>query len=174
MKGYKTSVLLILMLLGSISVFSQKIQWISIQELEEAQALDERKVLIDVYTDWCGWCKKMDASTFTDPKIVSYLTENYHCVKLDGEDKDVIRFKERDFKFVKSGRRGYNELPHDLLRGRMSYPTLVFLDENLDILQEFRGYRVAKDLLPIVKFFGEDIFKDQDWTEYINAAKGEK
>ena len=86
MKGYKTSVLLILMLLGSVSVFSQKIQWISIQELEEAQALDERKVFIDVYTDWCGWCKKMDASTFTDPKIVSYLTENYHCVKLDGED----------------------------------------------------------------------------------------
>jgi hypothetical protein len=48
------------------------------------------------------------------------------------------------------------------------------LDENLDILQEFRGYRVAKDLLPIIKFFGEDIYKDKDWTEYINAAKGEK
>ena len=174
MNSYKQSILLVWLFLNSVVVFSQNIKWIDIRELEEAQTLDTRKVLIDVYTDWCGWCKKMDKTTFADPDLVNYLNENYHCVKLNGEDKEVIKFKGRSFNFVKSGRRGYNELPHELLKGRMSYPTLVFLDEEYGILQEFRGYRVAKELLPIVRFFGEDIFKKKEWTEYINNSKGEK
>ena len=174
MNGYKQSILLVCLFLSSVVGFGQDINWINIRELEEAQAMDPRKVFIDVYTDWCGWCKKMDKDTFTNPELANYLNEKYHCVKLDGEDKEIIKFMGRNFSYIKSGRRGYNELPHELLKGRMSYPTVVVLDEEYGILQEFRGYRVAKDLMPIVRFFGEDEFKEKKWTEYINGSKSEK
>ena len=79
----------ILFFIISIYGYSQEINWISIEEAEIANKKEPRKVFIDVYTDWCGWCKKMDASTFEDPQIIKYLNENYYCVKLDGEDKNT-------------------------------------------------------------------------------------
>jgi len=155
-------------------LLAQKINWISIEDLEAVQAKESRKVVIDVYTSWCGWCKRMDATTFVDAKLVAYLNENYYCVKLDGEEKDSIKFKGKEFPFVKNGRRGYNKIAFELLSGKMSYPTLVVLDENLDILQVFKGYKSAADLLPIITFLGEDIFKDKKWEDYIKESKSEK
>ena len=38
----------------------EKINWISIAQLNELYAKNPKPVLIDIYTDWCGWCKEMD------------------------------------------------------------------------------------------------------------------
>ncbi|MFT4698916.1 MAG: thioredoxin-related protein [Flavobacteriaceae bacterium] len=172
----KYSIILILsLLLGNISnVLAQNINWLSIEELETAQANEARKVLIDVYTEWCGWCKKMDKTTFKDKVLVDYVKDNFYCVKFDGEDKNLINYRGYEFKYVPNGRRGYNELAYELLRGKMSYPSIVFLDENLDILQPFKGFRTAEELLPIIKYLGEDIYKNTSWTEYMNESKGKK
>jgi len=173
-KGVISIVFLFMFLLSSPQLLAQEINWIGIESLEAAQAKEPRKVIIDVYTSWCGWCKKMDATTFIDTKLVAYLDENYYCVKLDGEEKDLIKYKGKEFKFVNTGRRGYNEIAYALLNGKMSYPSLVVLNENLDILQIFPGYKSAKDLLPIVTFLGEDIFKNKNWEDYIKESKSEK
>ncbi len=153
---------------------AQEIEWISIEDLEAAQANEPRKVIIDVYTDWCGWCKRMDKTTFKNEELVNYLNSNYYAVKLDGEDKDIIKFRGQEFEFVASGRRGYNKIAYELLRGKMSYPSIVFLDENLDVLQAFKGFRKAEELMPIIKYLGEDLYKNMSWTDYINESKGEK
>ena len=174
MKKIVLYTILVVVFCNSYAALGQKINWISFHDLEAAQKTEQKKVFVDVYTDWCGWCKKMDASTFLDEKLVGYLNENYYCVKLDGEEKEILKYKGQEFKFVKSGRRGYNELPHQLLRGRLSYPTLVFLDENSDVLQDFRGFRNAKDLLSIAVFLGEDIYKKKDWATYVNETKGKE
>jgi tetratricopeptide (TPR) repeat protein len=44
-------------------------------------------LLVDVYTDWCGWCKVMDQKTYTDPYVAKFLNENFVCIKLNAEDK---------------------------------------------------------------------------------------
>jgi thioredoxin-related protein len=147
-------------------VFGQEINWISFDELEAAQAKVQKKVMVDIYTDWCGWCKRMDTTTFTDPQIIAYLNKNYHCVKLDGEHKESLTFKGREYKFVPTGRRGYNELPSELMGGRLSYPTIVILKEDWSILQAFPGYKPASDLLPILTYLGEDIYLTTTWDAY--------
>jgi len=52
-----------------------------------ALAKQEHKyVLVDVYTDWCGWCKRLDKDVFPNAKVVSYLQKDFICVKVNAED----------------------------------------------------------------------------------------
>ena len=55
-----------------------------------AKAVKEGKiVLVDAYTDWCGWCKKMDRDTYTNPNIIKKINEHFIPIKFNPEIKDV-------------------------------------------------------------------------------------
>ena len=139
-------------------------------EFEEAvqkNELEPKKLFIDVYTDWCGWCKKMDASTFKDPKVIQEMNDNFYAVKLDAEQKEDIIFKGRTFKFIDQGRRGYHELAAALLNNKMSYPSFVLMSEEMEVIQPLPGYKSAEDLTPILSFIGDDHFRNTDWTTYL-------
>lgn len=159
--------ILVLMVQGHV-LCAQEINWLS---FEQAVALQEqeghtKKMFIDVYTDWCGWCKKMDKNTFQNPEVAAYMKANFYMVKLDGEGKEPIPFRGNNFKFVASGRSGYHELAASLLQGKMSYPTVVFLDENMNMLSPVPGYLTPEPFMKVVKYFGDNIFKNQSWEEY--------
>ena len=164
----------LLFLISTTVSVSQEINWLTIEEAEAANNNVPKKILIDVYTDWCGWCKKMDASTFKDEEIVNYLNKNYYSIKLDGEDKNTLTFKGVEFNFIDKGRRGYHELAAGFLQGKMSYPSLVLLDEDFVVLQVFKGFRTADELLPIVIYLGDNIYQETKWLDYINESKGKK
>ena len=151
---------------------AQEVKWLTWDQATELAASDEspKKVFIDVYTDWCGWCKKMDKDTFQNPEVAAYMSENYYMVKLDGEGKEPIEFKGKTYKFVPSGRRGYHEFAAALMQGKMSYPTTIFLDEKLNMLSPVPGYQKPEPFLNIARYFGDNIYKEQDWKTY--AEKG--
>lgn len=161
-----------LLIVPAFSVFSQdvKIQWVSIDTLDKVlkdSATNDKHIFIDVYTEWCGWCKRMDATTFSDPEIVEVMNKYFIPVKFDAEQKDSIQFSGRTFNYVPNGRRGYNELAAALLQNKMSYPTVVFLNEKTQMIQPLSGYRSAKDLKPILLYIGKGIYKEQPFQEYL-------
>ncbi len=147
---------------------AQGIDWISWEEAVKRSQTDAtpKKMFIDVYTDWCGWCKKMDKDTFQHPEVSKYMQENFYMVKLDAEGKDPIEYQGKTFKFVPSGRNGYHELAAALLQGKMSYPTVVFLDEQRNMLSPVPGYQKVEPFMQIAKYFGDNIYKDKDWQTY--------
>lgn len=161
--GYIAALVLFLSF-GNIQ--AQKVNWMSIEEAEEASKKEPRKVIVDVYTDWCGWCKRMDQTTFSNPVIAEYINENFYAVKLDAEQKDSINFKDHTFKYVAQGRRGYHELAAALLNGKMSYPNIVYMNEQMQVIQAVPGYQDAKSFEKIIKFFGEDHFQDTSWEDF--------
>jgi thioredoxin-related protein len=85
--------LLFLTLINSFYISGQEINWMTIEEAELAVKKQPKKILIDVYTDWCGYCKKMDKTTFQDKDMINYLNKEFYCVKMDGEDKNIMTFK---------------------------------------------------------------------------------
>lgn len=157
-----------------VGVFSNAVQaqegtlveWLSFEEAVARSEEEPRKIFIDVYTDWCGWCKVMDKNTFSNETIAAYLNENYYPVKLDGEFKDVITFRGHEFKFVNTSRRGYHELPASLLQGKLSYPTVVFLDEGWNIIQILPGYQKPRPFDAIMRFYGDNHYKTTPWDQY--------
>ncbi|KAA2218162.1 thioredoxin family protein [Maribacter flavus] len=164
---------LVAFLLISAGSQAQEVKWLSWNEAAALAATDKnpKKVFVDVYTDWCGWCKKMDKDTFQNPEVAAYMTENFYMVKLDGEGAEPIEFKGKTYKFVPSGRKGYHELAAALMQGRLSYPTTIFLDEKFNMLSPVPGYQKPEPFLNIARYFGEDIYKEKDWKTYAEAGK---
>jgi len=142
------------------------IKWMTIEDAYALNKTAPKKILVDVYTDWCGWCKRMDKTTYENQTIINYINENYYPVKLDGEQKEDINILDNTFKFVQSGRNGYNELAVALLNGKLSYPTTVFLDESFQMIQPVPGYLDAAGIEPILWFFGSDAYKTSNWEEF--------
>ncbi|MDC6355259.1 MULTISPECIES: thioredoxin family protein [Robiginitalea] len=155
-------------LMSPVAVAAQQVNWISWdQAVATVQGgSNDKKIFIDVYTDWCGWCKRMDKDTFQNPEVAAYMNENFLMVKLDGEQKEPIEYNGKTYKFVPSGRKGYHELAAALLQGRLSYPTVVFLDEELNMLSPVPGYQKPDAFLQIARYFGDNIYKEKDWQTY--------
>ncbi|MER3317695.1 MAG: DUF255 domain-containing protein [Allomuricauda sp.] len=168
MRTIFTQINLLFLIFMGFNAQAQDINWISWEEAVQLSQTDAqpKKIFVDVYTDWCGWCKKMDKNTFQNPEVSKYMQDNFYMVKMDAEGKDPIKYQGKEFKFVPSGRRGYHELAAALLQGRMSYPTVVFLDEQLNMLSPVPGYQQVEPFMQIAKYFGENIYKDKDWESY--------
>ena len=68
----------------------KEIEWLTMEEAVLRNAVAPRLIIVDVYTSWCGWCKKMDKTTFQHPDVAKYVSEKFHAVKLDAESTDAI------------------------------------------------------------------------------------
>ncbi len=152
--------------LDAVQAQSASIKWVTWEQAVELQKKEKRKIFIDVYTDWCGWCKRMDKTTFSDPVVINYINKNFYAVKFNAERKEDIMFKGKKYKFVANGKRGYHELAAWMLRGRMGYPTVVFLDENANIIQPIPGFLPPEKFEPIMTYFGENQHKKVPWEIY--------
>jgi len=142
------------------------VRWMTMEEAEQAQRIEPRKVVVDLYTDWCTWCVKMDNSTFKNPHIVKYLNEKFYAVKFDAEQKEDLNFRNKDYKYVRYGKRGYHELAVELTKGRLSFPTVVFLDEDMNNIQAIRGFQTSLRFEQIMTYFANDYHKKMPWQKY--------
>ncbi len=149
----------------------EKVNWISFEDAVEFNKKDPKPLLIDIYTDWCGWCKRMDKTTYRNEFLVQYINKNFHAVKLNGEGKDSIVFKDHTFKYKPNGRRGYNEFAALLLDGKLSYPTTVFMNTKLQLLDRVPGYLDEKMMEKVAAFFATGKYKDQKWDEFVKSFK---
>ncbi len=148
---------------------TEGINWITMEEAERVSKLDDKKIIVDVYTDWCGWCKRLDADTYSKAEVIEYINENYHAVKFNAEQKEPITLGGRTYKFVAQGRRGYHELAAQMLNGRLSYPQTVFFDDKLTIITAVPGYRKAPEMMGFLTYFNENIYKtNPNAQEYVN------
>jgi thioredoxin-related protein len=153
---------------------AKKINWISLEEAQELNAKEPRKIIIDLYTSWCGWCKRMDASTFSHPAIVEYINEKYYAVKLNAETRDTIVFNGTAYvnRSAANNRRPTHEIASiGSNNGRLGYPTVVYLDEKLNRISVVPGYKTAQDIEPIITYFGEDVYKSTSWEDYLAQFK---
>jgi thioredoxin-related protein len=143
----------------------------SFEEAVERSKTEKRKIFIDVFTDWCGWCKVMDKNTFSEAEVAKILNENFYPVKFDAEQKEDVQFNGTTFKFIPSGSKGYHQLAAALLNNQLSYPTVVFLDEEFRMIQPLAGYQKAPEFHKVIQFIGQDHYKKMKWADWQGVYK---
>jgi thioredoxin-related protein len=152
----------------------EQINWMSFDQAVAQNKIHPKKIFIDVFTSWCGWCKRMDATTYTDKDLIEYMNKNFYAVRLDAETNDTFHFNNHIFVNPGQGRNSVNELAYSLLDGKMSYPTTVYLDEKFNRLSMAPGYLSTDDLKVILKYFAENKYKTlsyQDYKRSIDSLK---
>ncbi len=144
---------------------NKEIHWITdINELQAKMQANPKKVYIDVYTGWCGWCKKMDASTFSNPALIKYMNNNFYAVKLDAERQDVINFQGKEYHFEPQYKA--NTFAVEMLHGSMSYPTSVLMLENFQSPTPIPGYHDVKEMEMFLSYFGDNAYKHAKFDDY--------
>jgi len=149
------------------------IKWYSFEEALELAQKSPKKIFIDVYTDWCGWCKKMDATTFVHDTIVSYINQHFYAAKLNAERKDTVVINGSTFINPSPNTpRSAHQLAAALLQNRLSYPSFVFLNEEGQMISVVPGYMVPQAFEPVLHYFGDNSYLNQKWEEFKLSFKG--
>jgi thioredoxin-related protein len=170
MKAFLISIILVC----SVAIsHAQDIKWYNFNEVEKLQKEKPKKIFMDVFTDWCGWCKKMDATTFTNPTIIKLMNRYFYAVKFDAEGIDVYTYKGTTYKKPNEVKRTPNDFATMLMNGKMSYPTTVYMDESLNSLGPVPGYLDPKTMEKVLTFFGENIYLKQSWADFEKTFVGE-
>jgi thioredoxin-related protein len=142
------------------------VQWLTWEEAMELSKENPKKILLNVYTDWCGWCKRMDTITYSDPYLATLINEHFYPVKFDAEFKEPLEYKGQVYEYTKSGKKGHHELAVELLKGRLSYPSVVFLNEDQEVIQSIVGFKTPVQFEQITTYFAEDHYLKTPWSVY--------
>lgn len=146
---------------------AQEVNWMTFAQMQEAQKKAPRKVIVDIFTDWCGWCKKLDKDVYENPLISKYINQHFYAVKLNSEKEGPIMFKGDSFKLApNSPRKNTHTLATFLMNNRSAYPTTALLDEKLNIYSSIPGYMQPQEYDAVMHYFIENRQGKQTWEEF--------
>jgi thioredoxin-related protein len=178
----KNTFAFILFLIFTINpIYSQEINWVSIEEAKELIKKEPRKVIMDIYTKWCGPCKLLDKNTFGNPDVADYINNNFYAIKFNAEGNATVDFDNQSFTNpnyspAKANRRNAQ---HEFAKylGVSGYPTIAFFDSNLNLIVPISGYLKPKQIEVYLKLFHTDAYKEvksnEDWEKYQQEFKNE-
>ena len=174
--SFYSNILIVACFAWSSLLSGQSVNWLSWEEAMDKTEQEPKKILVDIYTEWCGWCKKMDQTTFQNPELVEYLNENYYTIKFDAQYKNPITYKGKTYKLENSiWKGGYHQLTAVITEGQSrKLPTIVFLDEKVEILQAIPGFRTAKELEIMAAYFEGNFHRTTPWKTFVSIYKSKK
>jgi uncharacterized protein YyaL (SSP411 family) len=147
----------------------EKLNWLTLSEVETKLKEQPRPVLIDLYTDWCGWCKVMDKKTYTNQQLIQYLNEKFYVVKLNAESRESLSWKGKTYAFNPQYKT--NEIALYLTGGQLSYPTTVFIPVGNSEPQPIAGMLEVKDMELVTTYFGENKYGKVSFDSYAKHYK---
>lgn len=155
------------------------IKWMTIEEAQAQTKKVPKPLMVDVYTSWCGPCKMLDAKTFHDPRLAEYVNKNFYPVKFNAESGTPVTFKGQKLENPEfnpsqvGGRNGTHQLTYMIanVQGRIAYPTVVYLDNELNVLAPVQGYLTPDQMEPILHYFGGAHYKAKDYQTFMGDFK---
>lgn len=140
--------------MSSISAQTTPISY-TFEQLDSLQMTTPKLAVIMLHTDWCRYCKRMEKTTFQNADVKQVLDDHFYFLSFDAASKADVSYAGRTFKYLPTGRNtGVHELAQLLGQdenGQLSYPTLLLLSPEQEIIFRHNGYLNAKQLLKVLE-----------------------
>jgi len=163
--------MLLLMALGMGTIYyllkfgkssKNELTWLSFEQGLAAVKKERKMMIADFYTDWCGWCKKMDKDTYGDSSVIEFARKKLVLVKVNAESEEKTRFREQEYT--------YRELAAAF--GVNSYPATAFIDANGEVLTLVPGYIPADKFLPVLEYLNDGHHKTMKFEAFLAQRNG--
>ena len=148
------------------------VQWMTLQDAMEKIKTAPKPIILDFYTDWCGWCKHMMRTTYANPGLAQYINTNFYPVKFNAEGKDTIEYLGKTYKPTSPEPRRPHEFAIEMLQGKLSYPTTIFLNNYDKAQNKFQvslnaaGYLETQKIEPILIFVLENASRNCNFDDF--------
>lgn len=170
---FKTGLICALTLIVNTTGFSQApnesdglVKWLDFKEAQAKNKEVQKPFLVDLYTDWCGWCKHMMRTTYSNAGLANYINTYFYPVKFNAETKDTIEYKGKIYKPTSKEPKTPHELAINFLGNSLSYPSTVFITNNLEYNLLSQGYLEDKKIEPILIFILENGWRTGTFEEF--------
>lgn len=137
--------LLLSLLLGAAHA---QVNWHTVDQAASAK-IGSRLYFVDFYTFWCGYCKKMDRETFSDPTVAKILNRYFYPVKFDAESQQPVKWFGQTYSPASQGR----NRQHQFARGIQGYPTFGLYRADGSKLQAIPGFYNAREFQIVLWYF---------------------
>ncbi len=152
-KALFRSILLAIAFLTLSPITSQaQVNWHTIDDAAQAK-IGTRIYFVDFYTTWCGWCKKMDRDTFSDPTVAKLLNKYYYPVKFDAERTKKVIWNGRVYPPATTSARGIHSFTSAILGKQAGFPTGAFLRADGSLIQVVPGYFKPEEFVVVLWYF---------------------
>ncbi len=159
------------------TVATDSIHWTSVADVDKSisknikkdKVKDDKMIMVDFYTDWCGWCKKLDNITYRDPEVIDLMNKYFYAIKFDAEQNTVVDFAGITYNFKANGNRGTHEFA--LAMGSrpgagIGYPTISFIDPMGKKVAVEAGYKDPAQMKLTLIYYGEGHYKTQTFAAF--------
>ena len=136
--------------------------WPTFDEAVTSAARSGKPVLVDIYSPWCGWCRKMQEEVYGNTTLVEYVKEHFEYGRLNIDDGET-QHNFREYELTSQ------ELGYAL--GAQGTPTTVFLEEDGKYITRLDGYWSLEPFGKALQYIGSGAYRSQLYEDYVNALE---
>jgi len=145
-----------------------KIRWASWDTATEKIKRGDKKFIIYLYYDGCKWCRFMEESTFSSDHIARFINHNFYAFHINSSSSEKIIVLDKAYTTVRIGKYDFHEIATELLAGNMSFPAVVFLDEQFKKLATYDQYIDVHNFEMLLSFYAGDHHEKTLWRKFAN------
>ena len=149
-----------------------KIKWLSFDQAVSENKKKPKKILINVYTNWCNSCNVMKKATLSNPVIAQYINDKFYAVDFDAQSMDSISFMGTKFGNGGKEKNFFHDFIIAALKGNIILPNQLIFNEQNMMIDQLPYFMTPKTFEMILKYLGEDGYKKTKWEDYQKDFAG--
>jgi len=124
-----------------------QINWIDFDKAQKQGETQSQKFFLYFYADWCGYCRKLEKTTFSDKTVANYINNNFIPVRINSERMPKVAAR----------------------YGVQSFPDMRFLTPKGENIARWPGYIEAEQLLPLLKYIQTDSYLKMNYRDFLKS-----